>query len=182
MKDNKNKNNKLFIIVLAVFVAIGFIASQSERVNSIPLIIGLVILYLGFILYKKGQGKEPNLIRKIKPLQKSVEEFIPINIGEYNLIKGNKNNKIIITGMPDFTKIHKFKKIEFVPEPSNKDDNMAIKDMLGDMLLGYVDKGENRDMIHKWLKKDQPMHAVISEFDEKEKIILYYIGFYGVSK
>ncbi|MGI6747820.1 MAG: HIRAN domain-containing protein [Anaerovoracaceae bacterium] len=171
--------DKSTIIVLAIFVVIGVIATRFEQVNSVPLIIGLIILYLGFILYKKGQGKEPNLIRKIKPLEKRVEEYIPNKIGKYILTKGIKDSKVILTDTPDLSKIKKFSKLKFVPEPDNKDDNAAIKVMLEDMQLGYVEKGKTRDMIHEWLNKNEPIHAVISDIDQNEKKILCYIGFYG---
>lgn len=173
--------DKSSILVLVIFVSIGIIVSRFENANSVPLIIGLVFLYLGFLLYKKGQGKEPNLVRKIKPSKKSIEEFIPNKIGDYILTKGIKNNEVVLTDTPDLSKIKEFSKLNFVPEPDNKDDNEAIKVMLDEIQLGYVEEGQTRDMIHDWLKNNKPLFAIISEIDQNNKRITYYIGFYDIA-
>lgn len=79
--------DKSSILVLVIFVSIGIIVSRFENANSVPLIIGLVFLYLGFLLYKKGQGKEPNLVRKIKPSKKALRSLSPTKLVTIYLLR-----------------------------------------------------------------------------------------------
>lgn len=79
---------------------------------------------------------------------------------------------------PDYSKFDVYEEVKFVPEPDNNYDSNAIKIMANNEFIGYVYRGKKQDMIHDWMKNDEPIFGAIQEVDKLNKKIKYYIAFY----
>lgn len=102
------------------------------------------------------------------------------NIGDFRIKYEYENKSIAMVEMasPDYSKFGKFDEIKFELDPTNQHDDKAIKILCNDIFLGYVYKGKEQDMIHDWIKKSQPIYAVVTSIDKENNNIKFYIAFY----
>lgn len=81
---------------------------------------------------------------------------------------------------PDFQALSLGDNVELVPDPKNEHDELAVKVMLNNQRLGYLaaSRPQRQQMVHDWVKRNEPIFSAITLLDEENKRIQIVIGFY----
>lgn len=93
----------------------------------------------------------------------------------------NTGTAMVPDNVKDFSAISPGDSVTFVPEPSNSYDTGAIKVISNGKMLGYVYKGQIKDMIHDFTKRGEPILAFVQTVIPNDKAIKIDIGFYKKS-
>lgn len=175
----------LGLIIVSIF-------TFSSGLGFLLLVVALVLWGLKLAEKKKSHEEqikiEPpekqNLIKtnnlKVIPVTPRKSMNVKRNIGDFRIKYEYENKSIAMVEMasPNYSKFEKFDEIKFEPDPTNQYDGKAIKILCNDIFLGYVYKGKEQDMIHDWIKKSQPIYAVVTSIDKENNNIKFYIAFY----
>lgn len=99
-----------------------------------------------------------------------------------NSILKYKYDDVFVAGVeysnPNYSELEIGNWVSLSHEPDNEYDNKAIAVMCRDVKIGYIQKGKFQDMILDFQKKNEPIHAHISNINESENKIYLFIGFY----
>lgn len=74
----------------------------------------------------------------------------------------------------DVSQLTLYKKLSLRQEPENEYDSNAIALYDDNIKIGYLFKGHLQDMANDWMKKDEPIRAMVSRIDNEEIYIDLY--------
>lgn len=174
-----------FIVILLVVGVFTF----SWGVGFLFCVAGLILWAMSLSEAKKKKAELPDVVQQVKiqpvplalspkPAKKSMS--VKRSIGDFRIKYKYDGKKLAIIEQlnPDFSKLQIYDEITFIPEPDNPHDPGAIKAMNNGSHIGYVYKGKDQDMIRDWLKKEEPIYSVITNIDNINKNIEYFIAYY----
>lgn len=106
---------------------------------------------------------------------------IPNEIGKYRV--KYKYDNIRVVGVqyaePDFSMLEIGARVELIHESDNDYDKNAVRVEFNGQKLGYIAKdSQQQSMVKDFMRRDEPIYAAISRFDEGQNIIDLYMAFY----
>lgn len=128
-----------------------------------------------------NQSDRQSEFRDVSPSRLSNQlPSLPQNINGIPAAYQYQENNIAMPGkyVRDFYSINVGDPIVFQLEPENEYDAKAIQLWSNNQMLGYVFRGRLQDILHDFIKRDEPVYAMVFSVNPQEQKVTYSVAFY----
>lgn len=185
------KISAVIMFLISAFLLLCTIALLSTVVGAIVSgALMIASLIFGIKLWKKSKPEKTitnNIdMFQIQPDTPTVQKKIPDGEMNYDILDDVVNGYYLKYQYENNLFVQNFapivgnggENIKLAPEPENQYDSETIAAYLNGEKIAYIYKGQTRDMIHDWIKRDWLMIAYINKYNKSERTATYKIGFY----